>query len=121
VKYVSHVEDRLPDELETHLFRIAQEALTNVARHSGATEAWIEFQAEGKQARLRISDNGHGLPARNSTPRRGGLGLIGMRARAENAGGDLRINSSSSGVVVEAIIPTGGIVQHAEEAPRTAG
>jgi signal transduction histidine kinase len=121
VKYVSHVEERLPDELETHLFRIAQEALTNVARHSGATEASIEFQAEANESRLRIKDNGHGLPARSST-RRHGLGLIGMRARAENAGGDLRINSSSGGVVVEAIIPTGRTLQHvAEEAPRTAG
>lgn len=82
-------EERFADETETHLFRIAQEALTNVARHSGATRVAVALEKSGQKARLRVSDNGRGLdPAAGAGP---GLGMVGMRARARSAGGELRI------------------------------
>lgn len=88
IEYDSHLAGRLLSETETHLFRIAQEALTNVARHSRATQVIIHLEAEASMVRLSISDNGCGLPPdRQESP--ASLGLIGMRARARECGGTL--------------------------------
>jgi signal transduction histidine kinase len=103
VNYRSTFEDRLPDEAETHLFRIVQEALTNVARHSGATRVGIELQREGDRLHLRMQDNGRGF--KNGNPP-GGLGLVGMHARASSIGGELSIQSRD-GVVIELWAPCG--------------
>ncbi|HTS78467.1 MAG TPA: sensor histidine kinase [Bryobacteraceae bacterium] len=97
VEYKAEFKDRLPDETETHLFRIVQEALTNIARHSGATQASIHLRPEGGRVRLTIHDNGKGFPAKNA--QHGGMGLSGMRARARSAGGELEIKSSPAGGV----------------------
>src|SRR5262249_6048556 len=96
--------DRLPDETETHLFRIAQEALTNIARHSGATRATITLEPVGDEIWLAIHDDGRGLGA---TPSNGhGLGLTGMRARARSAGGDAEVRSRpGEGVLIEVRVP----------------
>lgn len=101
------LQDRLPDEVETHLFRIAQEALTNAARHSGATKVSVSLDLDNGRARLRIADNGQGLdPARVPA---GGLGMVGMRARARSAGGELKIETGpGAGLAVEALIPVAG-------------
>jgi signal transduction histidine kinase len=106
VNYQSTFKDRLPDETETHLFRIVQEALTNVARHSGATRMDIELHREGGRIHLRMKDNGHGLQNGNAP---GGLGLVGMHARARSIGGELTIKSQD-GVVIELWTP-GGMLQ----------
>ena len=103
VNYRSTFEDRLPDEAETHLFRIVQEALTNVARHSGATRVDIELQREGDRIHLRMQDNGRGF--KNGNPP-GGLGLVGMHARASSIGGELSIQSRD-GVAIELWAPCG--------------
>ena len=103
VNYHSTFEDRLPDEAETHLFRIVQEALTNVARHSGATRVDIELQREGDRIHLRMQDNGRGF--KNGNPP-GGLGLVGMHARASSIGGELSIQSRD-GVAIELWAPCG--------------
>lgn len=109
VDYRSEFEGRLADETETHLFRIVQEALTNVARHSGATRVSIALQADkgadgsskGK-VYLTVSDNGRGLAAN----RRNGMGLSGMRARARSAGGELKLTSKpGEGVSIEVWAP----------------
>jgi signal transduction histidine kinase len=95
---------RLPDETETHLFRIAQEALTNVARHSGATHVQFTLEPEPNGVRLTVRDNGRGLPAKQDGPR--GLGLIGIRARARSAGGAADIRSTpGQGVLIEVRVP----------------
>ena len=95
---------RLPDETETHLFRIAQEGLTNVARHSGAVHASIQLKSEGGEIRLSIQDDGRGLPAAPANGR--GMGLIGIRARARSAGGDASVRSRpGQGVVIEVRVP----------------
>ncbi len=102
VRLDSNFPGRLPDETETHLFRIAQEALTNVARHSGAKHAHVNLEAKGGQITLSIQDDGRGLTAGG----RGGLGMTGMRARARSAGGDLTVRSRpDAGVLIEVRVP----------------
>jgi len=104
VKVESKYAGRLPDETETHLFRIAQEALTNVARHSGAKQVRISLEPAGEGVRLAIEDNGSGIP--ESQPASRGLGLIGIRARARSAGGNTEIRSTRGrGVVIEVRVP----------------
>jgi signal transduction histidine kinase len=104
VKVESKIEERLADETETHLFRISQEALTNVARHSGAKHVGIALQPEAGGVRLTIEDDGRGLPPDGAG--RNGLGLIGIRARARSAGGSADIRSTPGhGVVIEVRVP----------------
>lgn len=94
---------RLPEQAETNLFRIAQEALTNVARHAGASAVNVDLLVHGDQARLTIRDNGHGF---NIGERRaaGGLGLAGMETRARGCGGRLSLESApGKGAKIEII------------------
>ncbi len=110
VKFDSDFEARMADETETHLFRIAQEALTNVARHAEATEVNIHLQRVDGEVKLEIRDNGRGvLPAAlaGSNPEQPrGLGIVGMRARARSAGGELAVGSEAgTGTVVQASFP----------------
>ena len=122
VEYKSNSTARLPDETETHLFRIAQEALTNVARHSGANQVRMQLWAEADQVLLSIRDNGKGLtPALRSEGSLGsnghGMGLIGMRARARSAGGEMTIRSvNGNGLQIEVRIPLDER-EHAEKDP----
>jgi signal transduction histidine kinase len=102
VEYESNLAGRLSDEVETHLFRIAQEALTNVARHSGATKVKIALRSQEQKVRLSISDNGKGLQKKE--PPRGGLGMIGMRARARSAGGEFTVYNGR-GLTIDVWVP----------------
>lgn len=105
VHYESGLETRLPDAVETHLFRIVQEALTNIARHSGATEGWVRLEPRGSQVRLTVEDNGRGIPARLPSDRRS-LGMVGMRARARQIDGDLKVeNRTEGGVHIQVTAP----------------
>ena len=103
VAYRSTFKDRLADETETHVFRIVQEALTNVARHSGAAHVEINLEREGDRIHLKLKDDGNGF--KNGLPA-GGLGLVGMRARARSIGGDLKIESRN-GVTIDLWAPWG--------------
>ena len=100
----SEFQSRLGDETETQLFRITQEALTNVARHSGATIVRIRLRQHDGTVYLLIEDNGRGLPKdKEAHP---SIGLVGMRARARQVGGDLLIGTSQlKGVKIEAAVP----------------
>lgn len=105
VSYNSDFRDRLPDETETHIFRLVQEALTNAARHSGATRVMIDLHPEAGRLHLTLKDNGRGLPSGDGFNSRG-MGLIGMRARARTAGGELEIHSrEGDGVRIELWVP----------------
>jgi len=88
VDYESRLASRLHSTTETHLFRIAQEALTNIARHSQATKVQITLELEAATVRLIVQDNGCGLPP-DRLESSSSLGLIGMRARARECGGTL--------------------------------
>ncbi|MBM3741045.1 MAG: histidine kinase, partial [Acidobacteria bacterium] len=94
-------EGRLGGETETHLYRIAQEALTNVARHSGATSVQISLEKSRGMVRLTVADNGKGFPRAPEEGRKG-LGLAGMRERMRVAGGTLNVRSDSKGAAIVA-------------------
>ncbi len=100
-------ERRLPEETELVLFRITQEALRNVWRHSQATEADIEVEFDKNKTRITISDNGKGfdLPEKiGDLARDGKLGLAGMQERAELVGGSFTVQSQpdkGSSVIIE--------------------
>jgi len=88
----------LAPELEAALYRIAQEALTNAARHAAATQARVTLKAGDGRLTLTIADDGRGLdPARPA-----GRGLIGMRERAAAYGGALTLQAGGPGLVVRA-------------------
>jgi signal transduction histidine kinase len=95
VDYRSQFEARLPDQTETHLFRIVQEALTNVARHANASRVTIFLRAENGKIRLTVSDNGRGFV----DSAQGRMGLNGMKARARSAGGECVVSSTAGGGV----------------------
>ena len=86
---------RLPPNLETILFRITQEALTNVARHSQATQSWIEMNYQNGQITLQIRDDGQGFDAAGilQADKRVGWGLIGIQERVQAVNGDVMIES----------------------------
>lgn len=100
---------RLPAEIETTLFRIVQEALTNVHRHSGSSKAEIRLIRDPREVRLQVSDEGRGVPQESldliSEGGSVGVGIAGMRERAIQVGGQLKIASSSRGTTVWAILP----------------
>ena len=93
---------RLQADEETALFRIVQEALSNIYRHAGATKGWIMLwrDEDGKVA-LEIRDNGEGLPEGFSFNTSVGVGLAGMRERMKQLGGTLEVDSSPYGVSVK--------------------
>lgn len=93
--------NRLDQESKIALYRIAQEALTNVERHSGASKVKVLVRGTKDGAIVRIEDNGHGMPA----DRRDGLGLRNMVERMEQLDGKLRILSSRQGTTIEAQVP----------------
>jgi signal transduction histidine kinase len=89
---------QLPAAVEEALFRIAQEALANIARHSGARSALVSLQWQAERPTLRISDDGHGFdPAMVVS----GVGLRSMRERAATIGAELDLQSAESGSVVQ--------------------
>ena len=93
---------RLKADEETALFRIVQEALSNIYRHAGATKAWITLRREEDgSVLLEIRDNGEGLPEDFSFTKSVGVGLAGMRERMKQLGGTLEVASSSYGVAVK--------------------
>lgn len=103
VLYRSETCTSIGDQSETHLFRIAQEALTNVARHSGATQVTVQLKVVADRIRLSIADNGCGIPAGEPRP---GFGMTGMRARARVAGGEFRtLHTPGGGLTIEVLIP----------------
>lgn len=103
----SRLEPRLPGEVEVALFRIAQEALTNVAKHAGASQARISLSREAGRVRLVVEDNGRGLaPAANDSESIG-WGMAVMRERAAAVGGAMHVDASAPGtrIVVEVAAP----------------
>ena len=97
-----------PSEDAIHLYRIVQEALNNVARHSGAKEAWVTVEEQVGSVSLEIRDNGAGfvVSPENSRVAGQGIGLMGMRERAEHLKGSFSICSSpQKGTVVSVRVP----------------
>jgi len=88
------------------LFRIVQECLTNVMRHSGATEVSIQMAPENGHLLLEVADNGRGIRNGHAPSGRRTFGILGMRERVALLGGEFRIQSEAgSGTRVSVIIP----------------
>jgi len=86
------------------MFRIFQEALTNVARHANATKVDVTVTLDRGRIRLEVADDGVGLPDIN--PRHSSLGILGMAERARRLGGECTVRSGSPrGTVVTVLIP----------------
>lgn len=103
--------DRLPREMELSLFRVLQESLTNVHRHSGSRTVSIRLIEMNGEVRLEIEDTGRGLrpnagPASGeAAPKKLGVGIVGMRERLRELGGRLVLESTGRGTMVKAILP----------------
>lgn len=98
---------RLPAAAETALYRIVQEALSNVAKHSGASEAHVRFRLSPSAVAVEVEDSGRGfVPGAERDP--GQMGLVNMRERAGLLGGTLDVRSGPEGTLVRARIPLTG-------------
>ncbi|WP_127112308.1 cache domain-containing protein [Shimia sediminis] len=106
--------NRLDQDAKIALYRIAQEALTNIERHAGATKVTIDVRGHKKGATLRIADDGKGLGPDKPTQPGSGLGLRNMQERVEQLEGTLRIFSSRSGTVIVADVPLSHMLQPEE-------
>lgn len=102
---------RLPAELETAIFRVVQECLTNIHRHSGSPVARIRVRRHQDQVDVEVEDKGRGIPpekqeemANAGTP---GVGIRGMRERIRQLGGTLDIQSNGKGTMVKLQLPVG--------------
>ncbi|MCL5098619.1 MAG: sensor histidine kinase [Candidatus Omnitrophica bacterium] len=103
--------DRLPAEVELALFRILQECLTNIHRHSGSRTASVRLERNLDEVRLEVRDSGSGMCLAVSEPGSGpgagktGIGIASMRQRTSQLGGRLEVSSCPGNTVVRTIIP----------------
>jgi len=106
---MSAVEDvgRLPAEVETALFRVAQEALSNVARHAGTDRATLALRSDRDMVELRVADQGKGRESHDVplATLSAGVGIPGMRERLRNIGGELELASGPGWTTVTARTP----------------
>jgi two-component system, NarL family, sensor kinase len=111
--------NRLDQDAKIALYRIAQEALTNIERHAGATKVSVDLRGHRRGATLRISDNGVGI-GRGRRQQATGIGLRNMQERVEQLDGTLRILSGaagSTGTVIEAAVPLTHLLAPGETSP----
>ncbi|MFY9689336.1 MAG: PAS domain S-box protein [Candidatus Acidiferrales bacterium] len=101
--------ERLPEDYELCLFRIAQECLTNIHRHSGSPTATVKLSRSPSEITLEVSDKGRGvdpeIQARIASGKTAGVGLRGMRERVRQLGGNVEIRSTAKGTAVIATLP----------------
>ena len=95
-------------EIEIALFRVVQECLTNVYRHSGSDSCFVKLQAENDRLRLEIRDQGKGMPKNTEAAESSGVGLRGMRERVRHLGGTLEVISNEAGTAVVAMVSLKG-------------
>lgn len=113
---------RLSQEIETALFRILQESLGNIQKHSASETASIRLTSDRHGVTLEISDRGKGIPrpaldSYVARPQRLGVGILGMRERMRQLGGRLEISSNGPGTMVRAVLPIVSEALHAGAHP----
>ena len=99
---------RLSNDIETTIFRVIQESLTNVYRHSGSESARVEIEKQAEWVIVRVRDYGEGVPMEivgRLSMSSLGVGISGMRERVRQFGGELTVSRSEPGTLVEAKIP----------------
>jgi two-component system NarL family sensor kinase len=98
----------LPDAVNTVVFRIAQEALTNIVRHAQASSAALSLDVSANAVTLSIADNGRGFDVERAlADLRAGVGLRNMRERVDSLGGSLSLVSQPGHTIVTAHVPVG--------------
>ena len=103
IQGIENILHSLPEAYETALFRIAQESLTNIARHAHTEQVFITLCYRQQSVRLTIRDDGQGY---NIEKQHAGTGIVGMRERATTLGGTLTISSQiQAGTTVQAVLP----------------
>jgi PAS domain S-box-containing protein len=113
--------NRLPAEMETSLFRLVQEGLTNIHRHSGSQTAEISLICDGDGLRLKIEDHGKGMSATEVSGKNGtgaGVGLASMRERVRELGGALEISSQAGRTQINVRLPAPSVC-HAKPQTQT--
>jgi two-component system NarL family sensor kinase len=102
--------ERLPRDVETMMFRVVQEGLTNIHRHSGSASASIRLNADAELVVLELSDQGRGMPVnlQGATVEQFGVGVAGMRERVRQLGGRLEIISDKHGTTLRVLQPHPG-------------
>jgi len=104
---------RLSADVETAVFRIVQEALTNVFRHSEASKVWITLSQRDGTIVVAVRDDGKGIGKRIAElqPDSVGVGIGGMKQRAKEFGGELRLTNAHPGTLVELLIPCASVLR----------
>jgi two-component system, NarL family, sensor kinase len=101
----------MSEEADLTIFRVVQECLTNIHRHSGSTAAAIRLYREDGKLVVEVLDRGRGIPKQKQQALtemgRSGIGFGGMRERLRQLGGTLEIRSDENGTVVRAILTVG--------------
>src|SRR5262245_47958794 len=115
--------ERLPAETEMALFRVVQESLTNVSRHSGSGTASVKLERRNGEVFLTVEDRGCGLPEPKTLDAPAelvqmGVGIPGMRQRLLQLGGRLELTSNTSGTVVTAVVPFTDGAEYVANSPR---
>ena len=101
--------DRLPQSIEMVLFRVLQEGLTNVHRHSGSSVATIRLEINAENVSLIVKDRGRGFASGSKL----GIGIAGMRERVREVGGEFAVTSESTGTTIRVNVPLQKGVLHA--------
>jgi two-component system, NarL family, sensor kinase len=99
---------RVPSEIETAVFRVIQESLTNVYRHSGSADARVELHQQPDRVLIRVRDFGKGIASEGvvgSLPLPVGVGISGMRERIKQLGGEFKLSRAEPGTLVDVSIP----------------
>ena len=100
---------RLPQEVETTIFRIVQESLTNIHRHSGSKTAALRIQHGPQNTRVEIRDEGKGISqfdAAKNMPARAGVGVQGMQERVRQLQGKFEMTSGEQGTTITVVLPS---------------
>ncbi len=103
---IDSVDNLFPKDAEINAYRIVQESLNNVIKHSDASEVFVKIKNLETEIVITVKDDGRGFDTEKVKPKRGGLGLVGLRERTNMLGGRISINSSvGSGTEIRVTLP----------------
>lgn len=103
--HISEDMGRLPEAIEVTMFRVVQESLTNIRRHSGSRTASIHIRRGPDLVKMQIKDRGHGMPKAPSSDDPMGVGIASMRERVRQVGGQMELLSNDRGTLLKVTIP----------------
>ena len=103
--HISEEMGRLPEAIEVTMFRVVQESLTNIRRHSGSSTASIHIRRGPDLVKMQIKDRGHGMPKAPSSDDPMGVGIASMRERVRQVGGQMELLSNARGTLLKVTIP----------------